>query len=414
MNAVADACTIAATPNAAASVQTSRPLTTPKAVAIAGRRPYIRAFFVTRAVSGPGATITIAAMPRNAVRCSPMAGDSRRFGVGQVALAACATWPRPPFARPGAGVPPVFARFRAPSDEPGEIPRWTTIARATASDPDDPVILPAEETRIHEVREVPVPPPGADAEFDVVQEERRTRVLPDGTVVEEGYRVEQRSTMRDRLPWIIIGVLAAILIAGIATWYFTRSDTKPVPGVVGLSVDDAVTKLQADGFKVEIVRQSNDQAAGVVFGQNPAANTDADEGSSVRVLVSKGPSTATVPNAVGLRQSDARSQLVEAGFTVTTAQVFSDQPSGVVVAQDPAAGEKVAPGTKVRLNVSKGSGEVDVPSVVGRHARRRAIRPRRPGLQVLGEARRVRPAGRHGGGAEPVERHARARAPRCA
>src|SRR4051794_16344743 len=94
-----------------------------------------------------------------------------------------------------------------------------------ASDPDDPVILPAEETRIHEERVVSPPPPGADAEVDVVQEERRTRVLPDGTVVEEGYRVEQRSSMRDRLPWIIIGVLAAILIAGVATWYFTRSDT---------------------------------------------------------------------------------------------------------------------------------------------------------------------------------------------
>jgi serine/threonine-protein kinase len=233
------------------------------------------------------------------------------------------------------------------------------------SDPDDPVILPAEETRIEEVRQVQVPPPGADAEVDVVQEERRTRVLPDGTVVEDGYRVEQRSGMRDRLPWIIIGLLVALLIAGLATWYFTRSDTKPVPGVVGLSVDDAVTRLQADGFKAEIVRQSNAKPPGVVFGQNPAANTDADEGSSVRVLVSKGPSAVTVPNAVGLRQSEARSQLVDAGFTVTTAQVFSDQPSGVVVAQDPAAGEKVAPGTKVRLNVSKGSGEVDVPSVVG-------------------------------------------------
>jgi beta-lactam-binding protein with PASTA domain len=231
------------------------------------------------------------------------------------------------------------------------------------SDPDDPVILPPEETRIQEVHATP--PPGADAEVDVVQEQRRTRVLPDGTVVEDGYRVEQRSSMRDRLPWIIIAVLAAILIAGFATWFFTRSDTKPVPGVVGLQVDDAVTKLQADGFKVQIVRQSNDKPAGVVFGQNPAANTDADEGSSVRVLASSGPSASTVPNAVGLRQSEARSQLVDKGFTVTTAQVFSDQPSGEVVAQDPAAGTKVAPGTRVRLNVSKGSGQVDVPSQIG-------------------------------------------------
>ena len=240
-----------------------------------------------------------------------------------------------------------------------------TRREGTGDDPDDPVILPAEETRIHEVRAVPPPPPGSDAEMEVVQEERRTRVLPDGTVVEEGYRVEQRSTMRERLPWILIALLLVILVAGLATWFFTRSDTKPVPGVVGLQIDDAVTELQADGFKVQIVRQANDKPAGIVFGQDPAADRNADEGSTVRVLVSNGPDAVTVPNAVGLGQSDARSRLVDAGFTVTTAQVFSDQPAGEVVAQDPAAGEKAAPGTKVRLNVSKGSGEVDVPSVIG-------------------------------------------------
>ena len=72
-----------------------------------------------------------------------------------------------------------------------------------------------------------------------------------------------------------------------------------------------------------------------------------------------------MPNAVGLPQSEGRSQLVKAGFAVTTAQVFSNQPAGTVVAQEPAAGEHSAPGTKVRLNVSKGAASVDVPSEVG-------------------------------------------------
>jgi serine/threonine-protein kinase len=103
----------------------------------------------------------------------------------------------------------------------------------------------------------------------------------------------------------------------------------------------------------------------VVFGQNPAANAKVDSGSSVRLLVSRGPTTVTVPNAVGIPQSEARSQLVNAGFAVTTAQVFSDQPAGTVVAQDPAAGTHAAPGTKVRLNVSKGVAKADVPSEVG-------------------------------------------------
>ena len=229
--------------------------------------------------------------------------------------------------------------------------------------PDDPVILPAGETHIHSV---PPPPPGGEADVNVVHQEERTRVLPDGTVVQEGYRVEQQSRMRERLPWILIALLLALLVAGAAAYLLTRSDTKPVPAVVGLRIDEAVTRLQADGFKAEIARQSNEKAPGVVFGQNPAADDDADEGSTVRLLVSNGPSSKTVPNAVGDTQSDARSRLVEAGFTVTTAQVFSDQPAGTVVAQDPAAGERVAPGAKVRLNVSKGSNEIDVPSEVGK------------------------------------------------
>ena len=214
-------------------------------------------------------------------------------------------------------------------------------------DPNDPVILP----------------PGA--EVDVVHEEERARVLADGSVVREGRRVEQHSSGRERLPWILIALLLALLIGGFAVWYFTRSDAKAVPAVVDLRIDEAVTRLQADGFKAEIARQSSAKQPGIVFGQNPAADAEADSGSTVRLLVSNGPSSSTVLNAVGLPQSEARDKLVQAGFAVTTAQVFSDQPSGTVVAQDPAAGERVAPGAKVRLNVSKGSGEIDVPSQVG-------------------------------------------------
>jgi beta-lactam-binding protein with PASTA domain len=208
----------------------------------------------------------------------------------------------------------------------------------------------------------PVIPP---ADSDVVHEEERTRVLADGTRLREVDRFEQRSRTRELLPWILIALLLVLLVGGFAVWYFTRSSTKPVPAVVGLRIDDAVTRLQADGFKVQIARQSNAKPPGVVFGQDPAAATKADSGSAVRLLVSKGPSSATVPNAVGLPQSEGRSQIVKAGFAVTTAQVFSDQPTGTVVAQAPAAGEHASPGTKVRLNVSKGAAQVDVPSEVG-------------------------------------------------
>ncbi|MDP9257498.1 MAG: PASTA domain-containing protein [Actinomycetota bacterium] len=211
----------------------------------------------------------------------------------------------------------------------------------------------------------PVDPVILPPDSEVVHEEERTRVLDNGTRLREVDRIEQRSRTRELLPWILIALLVALLVGGFAVWYFTRSSTKPVPAVVGLRIDNAVTRLQADGFKVQIARQSNAKPPGVVFGQNPAADTKADSGSSVRLLVSNGPSSSTVPNAVGLPQSEGRSQLVKAGFAVTTAQVFSNQAAGTVVAQEPAAGEHVAAGTKVRLNVSKGVASVDVPSEVG-------------------------------------------------
>ena len=208
-------------------------------------------------------------------------------------------------------------------------------------------------------------PPSGSADSDVLLEEERTSVLPNGSVVHDSARVEQRSTGRGRLPWILIALLLAILVTGAAVWFLSRASTKPVPAVLGLRIDNAVTRLQGDGFKVQISRQSSAKPPAIVIGQNPAAATKADSGSTVHLVASRGPSSSTVLNAVGLPQSDARSKLVQAGFAVTTAQVFSDQPTGTVVAQDPAAGEHVSPGAKVRLNVSKGSGGADVPNEVG-------------------------------------------------
>lgn len=235
-------------------------------------------------------------------------------------------------------------------------------------DDDDPIVQRPDETRIQPPPPPRAVPPLSEAdEVNVVHEEERVRVLPDGTVLRESDRIErEQSWFRRYLPWILIAILGVLIIVGLVLWYVTKSDSKTVPTVVGLRVDDAVNRMQNDGFKVQIARQSNARAAGVVFGQNPAGGASADKGTTVRLLVSKGRSLVTVPNAVGRTQAQARDQLVNAGFTVTTAQVFSDQPVGTVVAQDPAAGTRSAPATKVRINVSKGSAQVDVPDEVGK------------------------------------------------
>ena len=166
------------------------------------------------------------------------------------------------------------------------------------------------------------------------------------------------------VPALLI-ILALALGAIAAAWYFTRSDTATVPGVEGLSLDAAVSRLQDDGFKTDITSEPNDAAEGTVFRQNPGGGSSADKGSTVQLFVSKGAEQVTVPNTVGVSETDARDRLAAAGLTANVVKVFADVDEGQVVAQEPAGGSSAAKGTSVRLNVSKGSRLVSVPSVVG-------------------------------------------------
>ena len=218
--------------------------------------------------------------------------------------------------------------------------------------------------------EVIPPHPGGPADPlvpTVVTEDERVVVEPDGAVRRQAERVEYAPEHRRRnglVPALLI-VLAIALAAIAAAWYFSQSDTASVPSVVGLPLDSAVTRLEDDGFKADIVSQPNEAAQGTVFQQSPGAGSEEDKGSDVQVLVSKGPAEVTVPNTVGVPETEARDRLAAAGLKANVVQVFSSSEIGNVVAQDPAAGGKAPNGSEVRLNVSKGTAKVDVPSVVG-------------------------------------------------
>jgi eukaryotic-like serine/threonine-protein kinase len=230
--------------------------------------------------------------------------------------------------------------------------------------PDETIIQPP----VHEVvrESVIVPPPAAGVTPGAVHEEERVGVAGDGSVVREYDRVEQPPVDRRRnwWPWIISAILLLILI-GLAIWYFTKDEKKTVTAVTGQTVTTAVGRLQGDGFRTQVIRRVSGRRPGTVVGEQPAGGTKADSGTLVVLTVAAAPTAIAVPNAVGVAQADARDRLVAAGFRVRSVPVASDQPVGTVVAQAPAAGEKIARGTSVRINVSKGSATANVPSEVG-------------------------------------------------
>jgi serine/threonine-protein kinase len=198
---------------------------------------------------------------------------------------------------------------------------------------------------------------GVTTEYETVEEEP-LRPPPPGP---------PRRAFHDEVGWALLAILLLVAV-GFAIWWFAIRDgttKKTVPDVVGSPVAGAVNALQDRGFKTRIVSQPHPERPGIVFQEIPPAGSRLDKGSTVQLLSSSGPSTVSVPNAVGLSEADGRDRLVAAGFTVTETRVFADGKPGTIVAQSPAAGSKVAKGTSVRVNVSKGSATVVVPNVVG-------------------------------------------------
>jgi len=214
----------------------------------------------------------------------------------------------------------------------------------------------------------PVAPPLGEPEVEqaVVRENEVVRQREDGTIERDTVREERRRRSRGGQIGLVLAILALLAAAAFgAWWYFTQASTTDVPAVEGMPLDRAVSTLQDDDLKAGIVTQPSDAPQGTVFRQDPTAGTEVDDGSTVQLLVSGGPSTKAVPNAVGLDEAVARDRLVAAGFEVKSREVFSEEKPGMVVSQTPAAGADAADGASVTIAVSKGTGLVDVPNVVG-------------------------------------------------
>ena len=84
------------------------------------------------------------------------------------------------------------------------------------------------------------------------------------------------------------------------------------------------------------------------------------------VFVSTGEEQVTVPDVTGQDADTAFDALANAGLTPREqSEASNDVDEGKVTRTDPAAGQRVARGAQVRLFVSSGRGDVEVPQMVG-------------------------------------------------
>jgi serine/threonine-protein kinase len=171
---------------------------------------------------------------------------------------------------------------------------------------------------------------------------------------------------RKRWPWLLLGALALLGLVLLLVSVLTPARVQ-VPNVVGASISVATQRLQSEGFEVQPVRDNSPKPRNTVIGQEPGAGATADDGSSVTITVSDGPTIGDVPDVEGRARNDARQQLRDAGFKIEeTAVTSSSVKPGFVVAQSPDGGSLAESGKVVRIEVSKGPERLPVPDVVGK------------------------------------------------
>ena len=123
----------------------------------------------------------------------------------------------------------------------------------------------------------------------------------------------------------------------------------PVPDVRGLARLDAVAAVRAGELNSHVIEEfSNDVEKGVVISQDPASDVEpVAQGTTVTIVVSKGPDLVPVPDVDNRPLSEATATLEAAGFVVdSTCFLCSD---GTVTLQDPNGGDLALRGSTVSL-----------------------------------------------------------------
>ena len=189
----------------------------------------------------------------------------------------------------------------------------------------------------------------------VIQEQKSDQ--PEGTVLNQdpvgGSEVSAGTTIN-------------VIVAGTENVDFTDSESQseqndvPVPNVVGKLEKDASSTLSAAGFKVSKTYKYDDSVdAGKVVSQSPRGG-NAQEGSTVTIVISQGKKSSTVPSVQGHSKKDAQAALQKAGLKVAVKEEYSDSvKAGQVISQSVASGKIVPADTTVTITVSKGPEEIN-------------------------------------------------------
>ncbi|MBE3588968.1 MAG: Stk1 family PASTA domain-containing Ser/Thr kinase [Thermoanaerobacteraceae bacterium] len=218
---------------------------------------------------------------------------------------------------------------------------------------------------------------GEEATRFIPVDEMATRVIkPAGQSWKRGRGEVTPSRRRKLRPagWAALAVLLLALLAGggFALHRFLNVPEVQVPSVVRYSLADAERILAERGLDVAVRREHSDTVPeGYVIDQDIGPEDPPVKPPRVITLtVSLGPDRRVVPDLYRLNLDQARQRLSESGLSLAepAQEGYDDNvPPGLIFQQSPAAGDKVAPNSRVTVYLSRGPKprQVQVPDLTG-------------------------------------------------
>ena len=141
----------------------------------------------------------------------------------------------------------------------------------------------------------------------------------------------------------------------------------PIPYVLDIETERAIYVVEESGFTLGQLLEVNDEKTprGFVISQNPVAGTKMSPGTTVDLVVSKGPSLIEISDLSRKSPEDAIQILETLGFEYELIEEYSeDVEVGLVSGTLPEAGEIVTPDKLIQVIVSLGI-RIEVPEVEG-------------------------------------------------
>lgn len=150
-----------------------------------------------------------------------------------------------------------------------------------------------------------------------------------------------------------------------------RAKEVQIPNLQGLTKEEAEQKAKESKLKIEVSEEKYhlEVPEGQIIEQDPKYqdNYKIKEGTTIKVVISKGQEIVEMPKVVGKTRDEATKMLKEVGLEVKVEEEFSDDvEKNYITKQEVAEGEKIAAGTTVTIYSSMGIEQVQVPDLSGK------------------------------------------------